>query len=225
MTANGHAGDKEYRAYPFAVSRTPELDWRPCLGPRHMVAQGGEYFLVHAADPGDQPCPSPVFERIVTTKRYGELTLVARSLPATADLIGGSPEEQLLDRAGRPIQLIEGLVVPGRHPGCAAHWQDQLPSVHEMAKEAFPEFWRSEDEAAPPAPSQPLIKPKPRALPGTDPDQDTQGRASAAGTSADTGQITTDSGDKSPGRGVVISVITVIVGVAILYVIIRIARR
>jgi hypothetical protein len=126
------------------------------VAPQFMVARGGEYLLVHAADPGDAPSPSPVFERIVSSKRYGDLTLVAKSLPATADLIGGPRGEQLRDQAGRPIQLIEGLVLRGRHPGAASIWADQLTSVDAIAHETFPEFWRSEDETAAPVPSSPL---------------------------------------------------------------------
>lgn len=144
------------QAWPFVVSRKRWVDWQPMVAPRFMVAGGGEYLLVHAADPGDAPSPSPVFERIVSTRRYGDLTLVAKSLPATADLIGGPQGEQLRDQAGRPIQLIEGLVLRGRHPGAASLWEDQLTSVDAIAHRTFPEFWRSEDETAAPVSSSPM---------------------------------------------------------------------
>ena len=78
VTAGEPTMNEESYAWPFAVSRNAWLDWRPCVAPAHMIAQGGEYFLVHAADPGDRPCPSPVFERVVSTERYGDLTVLAR---------------------------------------------------------------------------------------------------------------------------------------------------
>lgn len=155
--------DEQQYAWGFAVTRNKLLDWRPMLAPEFMIAQGGEYFLVHAADPEDGPDPSRVVERIVTSERYGDLTLVVRNIEATADLIGGSPREQLLDRTGRPIQMIEGLVLRGRHPGSAARWEDQLTRVDVMARRAFPRFWESEDEAEPPVPSQPLTRSEPGA--------------------------------------------------------------
>jgi hypothetical protein len=216
VTASEPAMNEGSYAWPFAVSRNSWLDWRPCVAPAHMIAQGGEYFLVHAADPGDQPCPSPVFERVVSTERYGDLTVLARCLPATADLIGGSSQEQLRDRAGRPIQLIEGLILPGRQPGSAAHWQDQLVQAHEIAQRAFPEFWRSEDEAAPPTPSQPLTRPADGqtadgqtndSKPGSVDQADPQGRS------------------RPSARHVIVTTVAVIVGMAVLYLIIRAARR
>jgi hypothetical protein len=225
-TATGAATGEEDHAWPFAVSRTRHKDWRPVMAPSHMIAQGGEYLLVHASDPGDLPSPSPVFERIVTTKRYGDLTLVARSLPATADLIGGSPQEQLLDGAGRPIQLIEGLVLHGRHRDCSSRWQDQLPNVHTIAQQAFPEFWQSEDEAAPPVPSQPLTPPGLTAHPDRDPGQNTHNGATAGGPiPVDTSQIIRNSRNNLTAHRVMATVITVIVGAAIFYVIIRLTRR
>jgi hypothetical protein len=225
-TATGAATGEDGHAWPFAVSRTKHKDWRPVMAPGHMIAQGGEYLLVHASDPGDLPSPSPVFERVVTTKRYGDLTLVARSLPATADLIGGSPKEQLLDGAGRPIQLIEGLVLHGRHRDCSSRWQDQLPSVHTIAQQVFPEFWRSEDEAAPPAPSQPLTQPGPTAHPGSEPGQITDDEVPAGSTiPAATGRLNTGGSGKPPARCVLMEVIATVVGMAILHVLIRMVRR
>lgn len=202
-------GEGSY-AWPFAVSRNACLDWRPCVAPQHMIAQGGEYFLVHASDPGDRPCPSPVFERVVSTDRYGDLTVVARCLPATADLIGGSSQDLLRDRAGRPIQLIEGLILPGSQPGSATDWQDQLTQAHEIAQRAFPEFWQSEDEAAPPAPSQPLT------------------RQSVAEQTANEHASANRAGPVGRRRTwllrATVATVGLIVGVALLYIIIRVVR-
>lgn len=157
--------DEQRYAWGFAVTRNKLLDWRPMMAPDFMIVQGGEYFLVHAADPGNGPDPSRVIERIVTSERYGDLTLVVRSIEATADFIGGSPQEQLTDRAGRPIKVIEGLVLRGRHPGSATYWEDQLADVDLMARQVFPKFWESEDEAEPPVPSQPLTRSESSAQP------------------------------------------------------------
>jgi hypothetical protein len=226
MIADGPTKPEESRAWPFVVTRNRLLDWRPIVAPDFMIAQGGEYLLVHGADPGDQPSPSPVFERLVTTERYGDLTLLARSRHATADLIGGSAQEQLLDRVGRPIQLIEGLVVPGRHPGCAARWQDQLAHVDAIAHQAFPDFWRSDDEAEPPAPSQPLTELRPAAESEPRSGQSVPGTAKTENTTpADAGQVGNQSGGKPSAGRVIVAAITVIAGVALLYMLIRIARR
>jgi hypothetical protein len=203
-------------AWPFAVSRTVLHDWSPVHAPQFMIARGGEYLLVHAADPGDLPCPSPVYERIVTTKRYGDLTLLARCRQATADLVGGSPQEQLRDRVGRPIQLIEGMVLPGRHPGCTAHWQHELAQVHAITRKSFPDFWRSEDEAAPPAPSYALAKTQPAIQTDADPSEAAPGTATTSrSTSMGPGQTSTHQGT-SRARRVLVSVVTVIVVIAIL---------
>jgi hypothetical protein len=212
IASNDAAMNEGSYAWPFAVSRNACLDWRPYMAPAPMITQGGEYFLVHAADPGDQPCPSPVFERVVSTDRYGDLTLLARCLPATADLIGGSSQEQLRDRSGRPIQLIEGLVLPGQQLGSAARWQDQLAQAHDIAQRAFPEFWQSDDEAAPPAPSQPLTR---RSVDGEIDD--------SAPPSAN--QVGRHGHHMPSARCVLVTIVTVIVGLALLYTLVRAARR
>jgi hypothetical protein len=214
VTAREIAMDEGSYAWPFAVSRNPWLDWRAYVTPAHMIAQGGEYFLVHAADPGDQPCPSPVFERVVSTERYGDLTVLARCLPATADLIGGSSQEQLRDRVGLPIQLIEGLILPGRQPGSAARWHDQLIQAHEIAQRIFPEFWRSEDEAAPPTSSQPLTRHSADELASNGQAEDSEpGSADRAGRC------------RLWSRRVIVATVAVIVVAALVYIMIRAARR
>jgi hypothetical protein len=220
-TADGPAGRLGSRAWPFVVTRNRLLDWRPMVAPDFMIAQGGEYLLVHAADPGDGPVPSPVFERIVTTKRYGDLTLLASSRPATADLIGGSAQEQLVDRVGRPIQLIEGLVLPGRHPGCAARWQAQLAWVDAIAQQSFLGFWQSEDETEPPASSRALTETGPAAEREVGPGQ----VASDEGVPGDPGQVQAyGRGHPSP-RQVIAAAVTVIASLVVLYVIVRVTRR
>ena len=244
-TADGPAGRLGSRAWPFVVTRNRLLDWRPIVAPDFMIAQGGEYLLVHGADPGDGPIPSPVFERIVTTKRYGDLTLLASSRPATADLIGGSAQEQLVDRVGRPIQLIEGLVLPGRHPGCAARWQAQLAQVDAIAQQSFLDFWQSDDETEPPAPSRALTETGPAAERETGPAAEREtgpaaeretglaaereigpGQvASDEGVPGDTGQVRTHSRGYPSPRQVLTAAVTVIASLVVLYVIIRVTRR
>ena len=191
MTADSPAKRRDSRAWPLVVTRNRLLDWRPIVAPDFMIAQGGEYLLVHGADPGDGPSPSPVFERIVTTERYGDLTLLARSRQATADLIGGSPQEQLLDRTGRPIQLIEGLVLPWATPRLHSPLaRPACPGGRHRLPQAFPDFWRSEDEAEPPAPSLPLTETGPSAKGDLDPGQVPRGRAiTDSGTPRDTGLV------------------------------------
>jgi len=227
MTVDGSSGRDE-SAWPFVVTRNRLLDWRPIVAPDFMIAKGGEYLLVHGADPGDGPTPSPLFERILSSERYGDLTLLARSLQATADLIGGSPQQQLLDQAGRPIQLIEGLVLPGRHPGCTVRWAGQFGHVDALAHQAFPAFWQSEDEAAAPVPSLPLTETSApptgmgsAAQPDARPDDlplasDDAGRP-------ETGLLVT--GASSRIRRLVIITVTVIVGIVVLHILIRITRR
>jgi len=220
-TADGPAGRLGSRAWPFVVTRNRLLDWRPIVAPDFMIAQGGEYLLVHGADPGDGPIPSPVFERIVTTKRYGDLTLLACSRHATADLIGGSSQEQLVDRVGRPIQLIEGLVLPGRHPGCAARWQAQLAQVDAIAQQSFLDFWQSDDETEPPAPSRALTETGSAAEREMDPGQ----VASDKGVPGDTGQVRIHGRGYPSPRQVLTAAVTVIASLVVLYVVIRVTRR
>lgn len=226
VAADRAAGPTGSGAWPFVVTRNRLLDWRPIVAPDFMIAQGGEYLLVHAADPGDGPTPSPLFERVVATERYGDLTLLARSRQATADLIGGSAHEQLVDRVGRPIQLIEGLVLPGRHRGCAARWQAQLARVDAIARQSFPDFWRSEDEAQLPAPSQELTEAGPAAGHEIGPGQDAPGGATNdGGAPRDTGPVGIHGSGTASRREVMTAAVAVIAGLALLYVLIRITRR
>jgi hypothetical protein len=226
IAADSAAGPTGSGAWPFVVTRNRLLDWRPIVAPDFMIAQGGEYLLVHAADPGDAPTPSPLFERVVTTERYGDLTLLARSRQATADLIGGSAQEQLVDRVGRPIQLVEGLVLPGRHPGCTARWQSQLARVDAIAHQSFPDFWRSEDEAEPPAPSQVLTEAGPAAEHQIGPGQDTPGGATSdSGAARHTGPVGIHGSGTVSRRQVMTAAVAVIAGLALFYVLIRITRR
>jgi len=143
-------------AWPFVVTRNRVLDWRPIIAPGFMVEQGGYYLLTHeSATEEDQPSTAPR-ERVISTERFGDLTLVYTTAPATRRLLGEDSDQVLTDRGSRRISITAGLVLRGRRPGAATRWQHRLGDVTQMAAEAFPKFWATDDEKTEVIASQPV---------------------------------------------------------------------
>jgi hypothetical protein len=143
-------------AWPFVVTRNRVLDWRPIIAPEFMVEQGGYYLLTpESATEEDQPSTAPR-ERVISTERFGDLTLIYTTAPATQRLLGEASDQVLTDKGSRRISITAGLVLRGRHWGAAARWQHRLSDVTQMAAETFPKFWATDDEKTEVIASQPV---------------------------------------------------------------------
>lgn len=147
-------------AWPFVVSRNPELDWRPVIAPPFLIEARADYLLVHETA-GGGASDRPQLRRV--DSGLGRLTLAYRRRDAWTALLGDSSnlagEQQLHDRFGRPIHLIEGLVVRGDRDIPRSQVGPLLDAVRVQAAAAFPSFWQLADESIPPLPSAPLIVP------------------------------------------------------------------
>lgn len=149
--------ERTEEAWPFVVTRNRVLDWRPIIAPAFMVEQGGYYLLTYeSATEEDQTSTTPR-ERVISTEHFGDLTLVYTTAPATRRLLGEASDQVLLDGGSRRISITIGLVLRGRHPGAATRWQHSLGDVTQMAAEAFPKFWATDDEKTEVIASQPVV--------------------------------------------------------------------
>jgi hypothetical protein len=148
----GNTG-RSIEAWPFAVMRNPVLDWRPVLAPPFLIDSGGDYGLVLAT----WEASAQMQVRVIENSRDGALTLVFRRVPATGNHIGdGAPDASLHDRHGRPISIVEGLVIPGRRDAPARELTHAMEQVDTLLREHLPQFWNETDEAASAARSSPL---------------------------------------------------------------------
>lgn len=135
--------------YPFAVARNRDLDWRPVLAPEPLVAAGQAYSLV-LETAGMHPIP--VTARPWRDGSGREWTLLFRSVPARAEFVGEDGDE-LTDRFGRRVFLVEGVAFP-EHREIGD--DGVLDDVHADAVAAFRAFWPVDDESFTPRPSAPL---------------------------------------------------------------------
>lgn len=139
-------------AWPFVVGRNSLLDWRPIIAPRFMIEDRSSFLLTHQAvhDPGSD-LSRPAL-RLVRASLSGDLTIIYRTIAPTTD-----SKEALCDRFGRPISLVEGVVVRGEVPDALVVWGPQLSRIDKVARGAFEQFWGVEDEGFRAASSSPLF--------------------------------------------------------------------
>lgn len=143
------------QAWPFIVARNATLDWRPILAPPFLIDAQADYLLVTETSGPDPELTQPSVT-VVKSAQAGTITVVYSSIPATTELLGRQPAEPLLDRFGRPLHVVEGLVLRGDYRDLPSGLQPTLERVRAETLRLLPAFWDEEDEAAPPAPSQPM---------------------------------------------------------------------
>lgn len=143
------------QAWPFIVARNATLDWRPILAPPFLIEAQADYLLVT-----EIPGPGPELTKpgviVVRSAQAGPVTIVYSRTPATSELLGRLPAEPLVDGFGRPLHVVEGLVLRGDLSTLPRGLQPLLDRVRAETLRLMPPFWDEEDEAAKPAPSQPL---------------------------------------------------------------------
>jgi hypothetical protein len=143
-----------FTAFPFVVARNKTLDWRPLLAPAPLVGSAEEYALV--LETGSSRHPTPV-----TACRWRDHTstpwlLAYRSIPAAPGLVGEEGTEQLSDRFGRGLFLVEGVALRGVHEARPELVAELIERVHPQAVAAFREFWSADDERVAVQATQPL---------------------------------------------------------------------
>ncbi|EIV95209.1 hypothetical protein [Frankia sp. QA3] len=139
-------------SWMFLVTRNRELDWRAILAPGFLIDANDDFQLVtRTAAPAH---PQPPTARPLDVPGRAQLTLLYRSRPAGEVL--GLPTAR--DRFGRPIFVVEGMVVdrPVSPPPAMiqAAIEDGLTGLEDLVRA----FWQQSDEAAPPqvAPCRPI---------------------------------------------------------------------
>jgi len=141
-------------AWPFVVARNATLDWRPILAPPFLVDAGADYLLVtETADAGRDPTEPG--QSVVESSKVGTITIAFRSVPATSALLGRTPAEPLLDRFGRPLHVVEGVVIRGDHKGLPEGLALVVNGVRAETLRLMPAFWEEESETAPAERSEP----------------------------------------------------------------------
>lgn len=143
-------------AWPFIVARNATLDWRPILAPPFLVDAQADYLLVtETSGPGGDTAQLSL--SVVESSTAGTITLVFRSTPATSDLLGSTPAEPLLDRFGRPLHVVEGLVLRGDHRTPPGELRPAVDRVRNQTLRLLPAFWEEESEAAATLRSEPMM--------------------------------------------------------------------
>lgn len=142
-------------AWPFIVARNASLDWRPILAPPFLIDARADYLLVTETSDPDPELPQPRTIEVESVQA-GRLTIVFSTLPATSHLLGRQSEETLLDRFGRPMHIVDGLVLRGGRRGRTGSMENALDRVRAETLRRFPDFWEESDESTPPARSEPI---------------------------------------------------------------------
>jgi len=156
-------------AWPFIATRNATLDWRPILAPPFLIKVRSDYLLVTETS-GADPHLLLATRKLVDSDRAGAITLVFSSRVATTELLGHEPPEPLLDRFGRPVHVVEGLVFRGRPSVSPSEQEASLAAVRALTREQFPVFWHQVDEGVPPKHSAAMRMPtdSPAAVATTD---------------------------------------------------------
>lgn len=131
-------------AHPFVVARNKSLDWRPLLAPDPLIDAGEDYALV--LETAAQH-PTPVTVRPWQDSSGAAWVLVYRSVAARQDFVGQPGTDQLTDRFGRALYLVEGVAVRDGAAVSAERAQELVERAHAHAVPAFRDFWPSEDES------------------------------------------------------------------------------
>jgi hypothetical protein len=128
-------------AWPFLVSRNAVFDYRVIVAPQYMVDNKVTSLLAKAAS-GDFTQPMSAIYREIhhPNPKVGDLSLLFCILQANTRHLGLEENEALKDEYGRPIRLIEGLVVRGRLPKIVVT-QSDLERAHMLMRKDYLAFW------------------------------------------------------------------------------------
>jgi hypothetical protein len=162
MTAVPTGGRPERDVWPFLVAPGIRRGVRVVVAPDFLCAAGDADVVFDAASTG--PRVGEGRTNVVTVpSRSGEmLTLIFQRVPAlaeevgvvvTGDLPAGPGPVALYDVHGRPITLIEGIVVRDTYTGLSLG-QDEWRKLHENLLTGYRRFLEDETGAFAPVPSE-----------------------------------------------------------------------
>jgi hypothetical protein len=133
--------------WSFVVARNRSLDWRPIVVPDVLASAGAGFSLV-LETMGQHPLSATC--RTWCDNNQKAWTITYRSLAATESFVGNAGNAQLLDRFGRPVFLIEGVLVEAETSIPPASSNRFIERCHVSALSAFCRFWPEERENAEP---------------------------------------------------------------------------
>jgi len=126
-------------AWPFLITRNKVFDYRTVIAPQFMVGRSVSSLLAKATK-GDPTSADCAVYREVHGSPLGDISLIFRIVQASNHHLGLEGSDLLRDQFGRPINLIEGLVVKGRASDLIITYGD-LTSAHRRMEDAYRAFW------------------------------------------------------------------------------------
>jgi tetratricopeptide (TPR) repeat protein len=126
-------------AWPFLVSRNRTFGYRTVVAPQFLHEQGAPNILMELAG-GDVCSEEYAYYREIYGLKAAELTLIFCVFRAKEYHIGLESEKSLVDEHGRPIDLIEGIVLRGIVSDILVTIGD-LRDINDKIRKAYKEFW------------------------------------------------------------------------------------
>lgn len=137
---------KNIEAWSFLVSCNLYIDYRTVIAPDFICDADIAFFLTQAAGENITK-PGTALYREVYHSLAGQLTLIFRVIPATAENTGLPGNGVLKDTFGRGIDLIEGVVLKGIRPDVYIS-EATLGQIHEQVIERYRKFWDTDTPAS-----------------------------------------------------------------------------
>ena len=141
-------------AWPFLVSRTKYVDYQPVVTPSFL--QGRAAFLLAEAAVGEKTEPGYAWYREIHGPQSRNVSLIFRIVEAGTDFIHAQPGRRLRDEEGRPILLIEGLVLLQGSSKMFVLSSD-FAMVRQQIQKAYANFWHTSDAVFEAVPSQSIM--------------------------------------------------------------------
>lgn len=130
-------------AWPFLISSSPHSDFRVVVAPEFITQANATREIIRASDDSFRTEDGQAIYLRGYRKGVGIINIVLRARTYTARMLGKNMDEQLLDKAGRPVWVSEGIVLreEGKEPFTAA----QLDVALERSRPHFARFLKDKD--------------------------------------------------------------------------------
>jgi len=134
------------RVWPFLVGRNRTLGYQVIVSPRFLAENDHSRLLAYAAG-GNDSTPGNATIREVLGSEIGTITVIFRVVRAQAQEYDIEGNDVLEDEGGRPIRLMEGVVVQGgiEQIKNIVLTQEDFQIVHEQVKKAYQVFWATNE--------------------------------------------------------------------------------
>jgi outer membrane protein assembly factor BamB len=134
-------------AWPFLIGRNKTLGYQVVVSPDFLSKNALSYLLPQVAGGDDSPDGHATLREIHGTQ-IGDISVIFRIIRPRAQDYGLRGTDLLRDRDGRPIRLIEGIVIKGewKETNNVVLLQEYFQNVHNQLKEAFRIFWKATQE-------------------------------------------------------------------------------